>query len=98
MEKLTKQEEKRLERLERRVERLERDIKKYNEKLPAHIDSHIIKDAIKREKDPSTTHCYPFRHTKYIYKYSIEEIAKKWDVTEDYVLELLDRKNIKRDE
>lgn len=84
--------------MEERIEKLERDIEEYNQNLSNHIDFHIIEDVIKREKDPSTTHCYPFRYTKYIYKYSIEEVAKKWNVTEDYVLELLDRKNIKRDE
>lgn len=82
--------------LEKRIEKLENNLNKFNQSLKSHIDSHIIEDLRKREKDPSTSHCVPFRHTKYIYKYSIEEIADRWDVTTDYVLKLAEKNNIDR--
>lgn len=82
--------------LEKRIEKLEKDIEEYNKKVSAHIDFHVIEDLRKAEKDPSTTHCVPFRHTKYIYKYSIEEISKRWDVSIEHVLELAEKNNIDR--
>lgn len=85
-----------LSNFEKRIEKLEKDLNKFNQSLESHIDSHIIEDLRKREKDPSTSHCVPFRHTKYVYKYSVEEIADRWNVTEDYVIQLAKEHGLER--
>ena len=85
-----------LSNFEKRIEKLEKDLNKFNQSLESHIDSHIIEDLRKREKDPSTSHCVPFRHTKYVYKYSVEEIAYRWNVTEDYVIQLAKEHGLER--